>query len=375
MAGDSALEASRAITAATQSDDQTGLADKLKLFLAAQPDIGGDVRAIHIDSGRRSAGASSGTVLFDAEIAGNGAAGIRPLVFRYDLGGAFFSQYSLPPQFTIMQALHGRGLPVPKVLWLDAEGAVNGHPGLFMERIDGIAPSTMPFNEGPYMAVDAAQRHSMLLDAARTLAQFHATSPEGLADSHFAQRGGNGHFIDREIAWTLLELRRTIPPASAASAKVPLYGDIRDTLETVGQWLAKHAPRHRAPELAHGDANISNFMYDANGKVAALLDWELSHLGVGEADLAYQIAGIAHFALLAPPVDGVPSPEEMIAAYRDARGKLDDWEFAHVLGEWRLAVFASMGMSRLPPELENVERTYWAATRKRLAALVPEIGS
>lgn len=113
----------------------------------------------------------------------------------------------------------------------------------------------------------------------------------------------------------------------------------------------------------------------ADGKVVALLDWELAHHGVGEADLAYQIAGIAHFALLAPPVDGIPTPDEMIAAYRQARGKLDDWEFAHVLGEWRLAVFAAMGMSRLPPELEDVERTYWTATRKRLAALVPGIGA
>lgn len=89
----------------------------------------------------------------------------------------------------------------------------------------------------------------------------------------------------------------------------------------------------------------------------------------------HQIAGIAHFALLAPPVQGIPTPDEMIAAYRQARGKLDDWEFAQVLGEWRLAVFASMGMSRLPPELEDVERTYWTATRKRLAALVPGIGA
>lgn len=374
MSGDGALEASRAITGATQSGDQAGLADNLKLFLDGRPDLGGRVHAIHIDAGRRSAGASSGTVLFDADIAEVGGVDTRRLVFRYDLGGAFFSQYSLPPQFKIMQALHARGLPVPKALWLDAEGAVNGHPGLFMERIEGIAPSTMPFNEGPYMAVGAGQRHAMLIEAARTLARFHATPPEGLADDHFARRGGQGHFIDREIAWTLLELRRTIPPVSASHAKASLYGDIRETLEIVAHWLTEHAPRHRLPELAHGDANISNFMYDENGTVAALLDWELSHLGVGEADLAYQIAGIAHFALLAPPVDGIPYPDEMIEAYREARGKLDDWEFAHVLGEWRLAVFASMGMSRLPPELEHVERTYWAATRQRLAALVPEIG-
>jgi hypothetical protein len=60
------------------------------------------------------------------------------------------------------------------------------------------------------MAVDAAGRHAMLLEAARTLALVHATSPDGLADGHFAQRGGDGHYLDREIGWTLTELRRTI---------------------------------------------------------------------------------------------------------------------------------------------------------------------
>ena len=373
MANNHALEASRAITGATQGRDNDRVEERLAAFISRQPDLGGRVEAITIDGGRRSAGASSGTILFDATIVAGDDRRTRRLVFRYDLGGAFFSQYALAPQFSIMQRLYARGLPVPNALWLDATGEITGKPGLFMNRIDGIAPSTMPFNEGPYMAVDAATRHAMLLEAARTLALVHATPPAGLADEYFAQRGGKGHYLDREIAWNLVELRRTITPGGS-DAKADFYRDIRETLETVADWLTAHAPRHRAPELAHGDANISNFMYGDDGKVAALLDWELSHLGVGEADLAYQIAGIAHFALLAPPVDGIPNPDEMIAAYTQARGKLDDWEFAQVLGEWRLAVFASMGMSRLPPKLEEVERAYWTASRKRLAALVPGIG-
>lgn len=372
MADNDALEASRAITGATQGQDNEGVEDRLAAFLAHRPDLDGKIDAIAIDDGRRSAGASSGTILFDATIVAGNDRKTRRMVFRYDLGGAFFSQYALAPQFSIMQGLYARGLPVPNALWLDAEGEVTGKPGLFMDRIEGIAPSTMPFNEGPYMAVDAPARHAMLLEAARTLALVHATPAEGLAEDYFAQRGGRGHFLDREIGWNLLELRRTIPPAGS-DAKAELYRDIRQTLERVADWLTAHAPRHRAPELAHGDANISNFMYGEDGTVAALLDWELSHLGVGEADLAYQIAGIAHFALLAPPTEGIPSPAEMIDAYAQARGKLDNWDFAQVLGEWRLAVFASMGMSRLPPELEDIERTYWTASRKRLAALVPEV--
>lgn len=372
MRADSAMTASRALTGATQGLDNEQIESQLQDFLGRQPDLGGLVEAVHIDTSRRSAGASSGTVLFDVELKIDGKHCIRRLVFRYDLGGAFFSQYSLTPQFSIMQGLRARGLPVPKALWLDAAGTINGMPGLIMERIEGIAPSTVPFSEGPYVATDAAGRHAMLLAAARTIAAVHKTAPEGLADEYFAQRGGEGHFIDREIGWNLIELRRSIPPADEKE-KTEFYRDVRETLEHVACWLTDNAPRHREPELAHGDANISNFMYDAEGKVIALLDWELTHMGLGEADLAYQIAGIAHFSLLAPPIDGIPFPEEMVEAYRDARGKLDDWPFAQILGEWRLAVFASMGMSRLPADLADVERTYWREFRQRLSALVPGI--
>lgn len=369
---EAALRASRAITGGTQFVDHSDLSDRLKAFLEAHTEPPIVVKSVALDKSRRSAGASSGTVLFDATLGGPGVSDIRRFVFRYDMGGAFFSQYSLPPQFEIMRTLYVRSLPVPNALWLDAAGFVNGNPGLFMERIEGIAPSTAPFTEGPYMAVDAPARHAMLIEAAKTLAVFHATDVTGLADEHFAARGGDGHFLDREIAWTLVELRRTIPPRNAPGAKAAFYRDLRETLEAAARWLTEHAPRHRNPELAHGDANISNFMYDADGKVTALLDWELAHHGLGEADLAYQIAGIAHFALLAPPIDGIPEPDEMISAYRNARGKLDDWEFAQMLGEWRLAVFAAMGMSRLPAELDHIEQTYWEATRERLAAFLPE---
>lgn len=367
-ASDAALAASQSIVAATQGAAAEGLPDRIAAFLRKQRDAPA-IRSITIDNARRSAGASSGTVLFDVK---TDAGATKRFVFRYDLGGAFFSQYELAPQFTIMQGLRARGLPAPEALWLDAAGEVNGQPGLFMRRIAGAAPSTSPFTEGTFMDVGPAQRHAMLLEAARTIACFNATPPTGLADDYFARRGGTGHYLDREIAWNLTELRRVIPPREPG-AKADFYRDIRNTLEAVGRWLSANAPRDRPAELAHGDANISNFMYDANGAVAALLDWELAHPGIGESDLAYQIAGIAHFALLAPPVTGIPSPEEMIAAYREARGKLDDWAFAQVLGEWRLALFASMGMSRLPPELAAVERTYWHASRGRLHSLVPEL--
>jgi hypothetical protein len=69
-------------------------------------------------------------------------------------------------------------------------------------------------------------------------------------------------------------------------------------------------------------------------------------------------------------MDGVPSTTEMARAYRDERGKLDDWDYCQLLGDWRLAVFQAMAFSRLPAEMAHVEEAYWAHARDRLARFV-----
>lgn len=342
--------------------------EALSAFLRRQPDLGGALTRVVIDETPRKAGASSGTVVFDAEVATPAGAHTRALVFRYDLGGAFFRQYALAPQFWTMKTLSGVGFPAPRPLWLDAAGEIAGKPGMVMERVSGAAPSISPFTEGPLMVASPGDRREMLLNAARMLGRLHRVDPAHFR--HLEARGKGTSFIAREINWTLFELRAAVAPLRSGR-KAPFYTQVCDTLERVAAHLLAAAPA-RAPEFAHGDANITNCMYEGV-QVAWLLDYELSHLGLGEADLGYQLAGMAHFQLLAPPVDGVPSDDEMVAAYRGARGKLDDWPYARLMGEWRLAVYAAMGMSRLSPDLDHVERAYWEAAQRRMHRIAPHV--
>lgn len=367
-----AQTAGRALSDATQGGPQVTPA-RLEAFLARQPELQGATLAVALNPARRAAGASSGTTLFTLILDdGRCAPTTRELVFRYDLGGTFFRQYELVPQFWTMRALRDAGVCAPEALWLDAEGEVAGRPGLVMARIVGEAPSITPFQDGPFMHASASCRHAMLLNAARTLAAVNAADLAGGRFDHLQARGRGHHFIDREIDWTLGELHGALPPRDLRPGKAAFYREVVAVLEAVAAWLRREAPRHRPPELAHGDANITNFMYRGQ-QVTALLDYELTHLGIGEADLGYQLAGIEHFRLLAAPVEGIPSETELVDAYRQARGKLVDWPYAKAMGEWRLDVFAAMGMSRLPPELEHIERTYWAAAAARLASLLPEV--
>jgi aminoglycoside phosphotransferase (APT) family kinase protein len=365
---DEALAAIRSVTARTQSVPRVTEA-ALAQFLAWQTDLGGKLLAVELDTSRRASGASSGTQLLDAILEmPRGEIVHRPLVFRYDLGGTFFYQYDLIPQFKAMRALEPKGTPVPKALWLDADGEIAGKPGLFMARVDAPAPGGQPFAEGPIATASPELRHAMILSSVRCFADIHELDAGDTSLAFLNQRGHGDHFIDRAVDWDTKELLHAIPPGFGG-ARVSYYDGVRDVMLRVRDHLLEYAPRARKPELVHGDTNLSNVMFRGSD-VAALLDWELCHFGLGEGDVGYCLAGMAHFLSTLPPMAGVPSDEEIVATYRAARGKADDVEYGRLWGEWRLGVYQVMAYSRFTEDLRHIEEMYWERIKSILGQLV-----
>ena len=53
------------------------------------------------------------------------------------------------------------------------------------------------------------------------------------------------------------------------------------------RWLAANVPdREQSPSLVHGDVGPGNFIFGADGRVRALIDWEVVHMGHPLEDLA-----------------------------------------------------------------------------------------
>lgn len=89
-------------------------------------------------------------------------------------------------------------------------------------------------------------------------------------------------------------------------------------LQLAYNWLEDNLPEDSGPStLVHGDAGVGNFMMD-EGKVTALLDWELSHYGDPMEDLA-QIWVRMLFQPFAPPA-------EIFRLYEEASGRPVDIE-------------------------------------------------
>lgn len=111
----------------------------------------------------------------------------------------------------------------------------------------------------------------------------------------------------------------TEPPAARIAANLAEWTALglragRDPIHQVAlKWLSANIPPDTGPAVVlHGDAGPGNFLYDGNA-IAALVDWELTHLGDPMEDLAQ----IAVRSLIQPFVP----MREVFAAYAAASGR------------------------------------------------------
>jgi aminoglycoside phosphotransferase len=121
---------------------------------------------------------------------------------------------------------------------------------------------------------DADERVTVATDFMRILAALHALAPNELGLDTGEGSGGLPELVAVEInRW------ETFYRASEAAP---------DALIEVGfAWLKANIPAVDGPVvIVHGDAGPGNFLF-SDGRVSAVLDWELAHLGDPHDDLAW----------------------------------------------------------------------------------------
>ena len=114
----------------------------------------------------------------------------------------------------------------------------------------------------------------------------------------------------------------------------------RPVLELAFAWLKANAPAPAAPVLVHGDFRLGNLIVDGNG-LAAVLDWELAHIGDPREDIAWVCVNSWRFGHSEKRVGGFGDLPEMLDAYAAAGGarftpaEIDWWE---ILGSLKWGV-------------------------------------
>jgi len=262
------------------------VADDVRAHLAA---LIGDVE---VDGLRRlSGGASRETWSFDAV----GPDDRRPLILQRDRPGGS-PKAGMPVQARLLRAAAGAGVPVPAVLAADERAVV-------VERLEGETIARKILRDDEY----AAARPVLVAQVGRAVARVHAMS---VADFPELEE------LDQLATW------REILDAT---------GQAHPAFELGFRWLQANRPPSERRTLVHGDFRLGNLVVGPDG-LRAILDWELAHVGDPVEDLSWLCVKAWRFGA-GPPVAGLGSYEELLAAYAAECGVVVDPE---VLRWWEV---------------------------------------
>src|SRR5690606_26961090 len=183
------------------------------------------------------------------------------------------------------------GAPVPRTLTADDSTAALGNPYLICAAVPGET-----IVRRIQRSLDDTGRAVLLRQCAQALAAIHRADPTGAGLTAGDQ---------------LTEWHRQLDE----------IGDTTATFEWTFRRLAADRPPPSEPVLVHGDFRMGNLIVDG-GRLAAVLDWELTHLGEVYEDLAWFCIRAWRFG--APRhlgAGGLGSVADFLTAYEEAGGR------------------------------------------------------
>ena len=244
------------------------------------------------------------------------------------------SAHAIDREFTVMRALHGSEVPVPRMHLLCVDETLIGRAFYVMEYMPGrvLWEQSLP-------AFDPPGRAAIYDEMNRVIAALHRVDVNAAG---LAGYGKPGNYFERQIGrWSKQYL---------ASITEPI-----DAMARLMDWLPAHMPASARDEsqvaVVHGDFRLDNLVFDATEpRVVAVLDWELSTLGHPLADFSYHcmswhippggFRGIGGLDLAAL---GIPNERAYVQRYceRTGRGDADavmaDWNFYLAYNLFRMA--------------------------------------
>jgi aminoglycoside phosphotransferase (APT) family kinase protein len=276
---------------------------------------------------------------------------------RKPFGPLLPSAHAVDREYRLISALHPLGFPVARPYALCSDPEVIGAIFYVMELVAGRA-----YTNGALPEFDPAARRSMYEQLVDTLADLHNIDPDAAGLNDF---GKPGNYFERQVARWTRQYRDS-------------QTDDLPEMERLIDYLPKSLPEQSRVSIVHGDYRIDNVLYRNEGRLAAVLDWELATLGDPVADFSYLAmqwvmpadggAGLAGLDLAAL---GIPALDEVVERYSrrsgvPVAGQLD-WYFAYNL--FRLAGIVQGIKKRV------IDGTASSAKAAEMAARVPMLAS
>ena len=272
----------------------------------------------------------------------------RKLVLRRPpISHVLSTAHDMGREHRIISALAPTPVPVAPALGYCEDATVNGAPFYVMAFVEGYILRMPQVAES---ALDEAARRTAGEDLIDVLIAIHNVDVEavGLADL-----GRHDGYVERQLKRWYGQFQKSQEQEKETGIFRPA-----EIVDEVHDLLAKQVPPQGATAIVHGDYRLDNTMIGADGRVQAVLDWELCTLGDPLADLGIMSvywtdrpadAGPGARVLSATALPGFPTKSELVDRYAAKSGRdVSDLPYFVAFGHWKLAciiegVFARYG--------------------------------
>jgi aminoglycoside phosphotransferase (APT) family kinase protein len=253
---------------------------------------------------------------------------------RPPLGHVLATAHDMGREHRIISALAPTDVPVPTAVGFCEDGDVNGAPFYVMDFVEGLVLRSPDLAE---QHLTEEQRRLAGEDLVDVLVAIHAVDPAAVGLGDLGRPEG---YIERQLKRWYGQFQRSQEQAEAAGAGRPA-----PVVHEVHELLARRVPEQKEVAIAHGDYRLDNTVVGFDGRIAAVLDWELCTLGDPLADLGTLMVYYPDWTDVRPgrPVattslPGFPTRTELAARYADKSGRdIGDLDYYTAFGHWRLA--------------------------------------
>ena len=196
----------------------------------------------------------------------------RRLILRRDPVGSLI-ETDRRIEFLAYRAFHGSVVPVPEALWLEEDGRWLDQPFFVMEELAGLESRPQMLMAPPY----AEHCEKLGVQKWTILGEIAKADPAALG---------------------LTDAMPVVAPDDAWKRELDHWEGVLDADEVCPQpiiravirWLRRNPPPPaQRISVVHADYRTGNFLFDTEGRIHAILDWEMAHLGDPLEDLAWSI--------------------------------------------------------------------------------------
>ena len=240
------------------------------------------------------------------------ARGQRAVIRRPPQGELLPKAHDMAREWALISALAGSPVPVAAALGFCEDPSITGAPFYVMGYVDG---HPLYNADDAHRWVPEPLRERLAFSFFDVLAALHAIDPVAVGLGDLGKADG---YIARQLktwyrSWN----------ASIAGAQ---FDDPR--AHTLQRYFLEHLPEQGPARIVHGDYGLHNALVGSEGRVIAVVDWELATLGDPLADLAYALNQWAepsdppsHRGLPPTSLPGFPTRRAMTERYAGRTGR------------------------------------------------------